>query len=182
MSLRDELRDPWAYVLGGLAAGLGWAAGIAAPAAIAIGAAVGGVKVLTGAAVNRSKTGADEPTISRGSPEATWVRRGERAVAQMRSDAASEGSGPFADECAHVVRQATEALGAVRRLAGQGAGLRRALAQVEAGALSVEEARLASDLDRANDPEIRGAIQRSLDSIRAQLDVQRRLRQAFDRV
>ena len=182
MSLRDELRDPWAYVLGGLAAGLGWAAGIAAPAAIAIGAAVGGVKVLTGAAVNRSNAAADEPTISRGSPEAGWVRRGERAVAQMRSDAASEGSGPFADECAHVVRQATEALGDVRRLAGQGAGLRRALAQVEAGALSVEEARLASDLDRANDPEIRGAIQRSLDSIRAQLDVQRRLRQAFDRV
>jgi hypothetical protein len=182
MSLRDELRDPWTYVLGGIAAGLGWAADLPVAAAIAIGAVVGGVKVLIGAALNPSNRAADGPPLPRGSPEAAWVRRGERAVAQIRSDAASEGPGPFAEECAHVVRQATAALTDVRRLAGQGAGLRRALAQVEAGALSADEARLAGDLERATDPEIRGEIQRSLDSIRAQLDVQARLRQAFDRV
>jgi hypothetical protein len=182
MSLQDEVRDPWTYVLGGLAAGLGWAASIPVGAALAVGAAVAAVKVLAGTAVSRSHAGADEPPLARGSAEATWVRRGERAVAQIRSDAASEGSGPFAEECAHVVRQATAAHADVRRLAGQGAGLRRALAQVEASALSADEARLASDLERATDPEIRGEVQRSLDSVRAQLDVQRRLRQAFDRV
>src|SRR5262245_47483919 len=182
MGLRDELRDPWTVVLAGLAGGLGWAAGVPALAAAGIGAAVLGVKVLTGAAVNRSASGPDEPPLSRGSPEEGWVRRGERAVDRIRREVAAAGPGPFAEECAHVQTEATAALTDVRRLAGQGAGLRQALAQVEAGALSADEARLASDLERATDPEIRGEIQRSLDSIRAQLGVQHRLRQAFDRV
>jgi hypothetical protein len=182
MGFRDELRDPWTLVLAGLAGGLGWAAGVPALAAAGIGAAVLGVKVLTGAAVNRSRAGPEEPPLSRGSPEEGWVRRGERAADRIRREVAAAGPGPFAEECAHVETEATAALTDVRRLAGQGAGLRQALAQVEAGALSADEARLASDLERAADPEVRAEIQRSLDSIRAQLGVQRRLRQAFDRV
>jgi hypothetical protein len=182
MSVRDELRDPWALVLGGLAGGLGWAAGIPVLAAAGIGAAVLGVKVLAGTAMNRSAHGGDGPSIPRGSPEDTWIRRGERAVAQIRREVAAAGPGPFAEECTHVEGQATAALTDVRRLAGQGAGLRQALAQVEAVGLSADEARLSSDLERTTDPEIRGEVQRSLDSIRAQLGVQDRLRQAFDRV
>jgi len=60
MRLRDELRDPWSILIGGLAGGLGWAVGIPAVAAAGIGAAVWAVKGLAGAADRRDGATATE--------------------------------------------------------------------------------------------------------------------------
>ena len=50
MSLRQELRDPWGILVGGIAGGLGWAVGIPIAAAAGIGAAVWAVRAATGTA------------------------------------------------------------------------------------------------------------------------------------
>src|SRR5215831_17150628 len=60
MRLTDEAREPWAFALGGLAAGLGWAVGIPVAAAAGIGAAVYGVRVASGVIANRGRRG---PTV-----------------------------------------------------------------------------------------------------------------------
>jgi hypothetical protein len=49
VSLRQELRDPWGILVGGLACGLGWAVGIPIAAAAGIGATVWGVRAASGA-------------------------------------------------------------------------------------------------------------------------------------
>lgn len=54
MTLREELRDPWGILIGGLASGLGWAVGIPIAAAAGIGAAVWGVRAATGTALGGS--------------------------------------------------------------------------------------------------------------------------------
>ena len=43
MGLRDELRDPWVYILGGLTGGIAWAVGVPVVVAAGIGAAVAGL-------------------------------------------------------------------------------------------------------------------------------------------
>ena len=50
MGLRDELRDPWVYILGGLTGGIAWAVGVPVVVAAGIGAAVAGVRAAVGAA------------------------------------------------------------------------------------------------------------------------------------
>ena len=44
MSVRDELRDPWGWLVAGVSGGVGWAvlaSTLAGPAAIAVGAGIG---------------------------------------------------------------------------------------------------------------------------------------------
>jgi hypothetical protein len=60
--LRDELKDPWGLLVGGLAGGLGWAVGIPAAAAAGIGAAVWSARGVAAAVFGR---GAGEPALER---------------------------------------------------------------------------------------------------------------------
>src|SRR6185436_8997999 len=85
MSLSDEARDPWTYVLGGLAAGVAWAVSVPVAAAIGVGAAVAGVKAVVGGALGgRRASGRREPLPVKGkTPEDGWLKRGERAVASF---------------------------------------------------------------------------------------------------
>ena len=89
MSLKRELTDPWTPVVGGLAGGLAWAVGIAFPPAIAIGAAVAGVKLAVGA-MTRGKKAADDNAdpvlpITPGSAAADLFSRCQRAAASYAS-------------------------------------------------------------------------------------------------
>lgn len=67
MSLRDELRDPWGILVGGIAGGLGWAVGIPVAAAAGIGAAVWVVKGIAGAVTRGG--GASLPAAGAFDPE-----------------------------------------------------------------------------------------------------------------
>jgi hypothetical protein len=178
MGLGREIRDPWGLVLAGVAGGLGWAVGVPALAAAGIGAAVYGAKVLSGAVVNRRPALPGHPTIRSGSPEALWARRAEQAVRTLRRLGTSAPPGPVADRVATVGGEAERTLDDVRRLAAQASGLTDALDHVDADRLYGEANRLSTELRHATSEEIGGEIRRSLDSVRAQLDVRIRLEQA----
>ncbi len=95
MSVKDELNDPWSYVVGGLAGGFAFAVGIFPPAAAAIGLAVLGSKVVAGAFTKSGQARAQRrkerrlPVITR-SQEASWLDRAERAEASFRDIADSD--------------------------------------------------------------------------------------------
>ena len=183
MALRDEVRDPWGFLLGGLAAGLGWAVGLPAAAAVGIGAAVYGVKVMTGGVVNREDRGGGRLLrVRSGSAEERWVRRAERAVRSFRRLGESVRSGPVAERAREIGMQADGMLDAVRRLAGQASAVREALRRIDLSRLLKEEDRLTYLLERAESEEVRSEIERSLGSVRAQHSVYARLEDAAMRL
>lgn len=177
MALRDEIREPWGLMIGALAGGLGWAVGIPALGAAAVGAAVYAMKVVVGTLVNPDG-GARELSVRPRSEEEGWVRRAERAVRSFRRLGASALPGPISERFGRIGEQAEQTLADVRRLAGQVSSVREALQHVGSARLSEEEARLAEDLARAPGEEVAAEIRRSLGSIRSQLEVRDRLGQA----
>ncbi|MDT7539741.1 MAG: hypothetical protein QOI82_3326, partial [Actinomycetota bacterium] len=72
MGLSDELRDPWGLVVAGVAGGLVWALSAPIAAAVGVGAAVYGVKAVTGALVGRGR----EESRDTGQPELPRPPRG----------------------------------------------------------------------------------------------------------
>ncbi|MDP8956799.1 MAG: hypothetical protein M3N24_07565 [Actinomycetota bacterium] len=183
MALGDEIRDPWGFLLAGLAAGLGWAVGLPVAAAAGIGAAVFGVKVFTGGMVNREdRAGGRQLRIRSGSPEERWNRRAEQAVRSFRRLGDSVRAGPVAERAQDIGKQAEGMLAAVRRLAGQASAVREALRRIDIVRLIREEDRLTYELDRAESEEVRGEISRSLESVRAQHSVYARLEDAAMRL
>ena len=183
MALRDEVRDPWGFVLGGLAAGLAWAVDLPAEAAAAIGAAVFGVKVLMGGVVNRKDPGGRRLLrIRSGSAEERWVRRAEQAVRSFRRLGESVRSGPVAERSQAIGAQAEGMLEAVRRLAGQASAVREALRRIDVRRLMSEEDRLTYVLEQAENEELRSEVERSLASVHAQHSVYGRLDDAARRL
>jgi hypothetical protein len=182
MGLRRELRDPWGLLVGAIAGGLGWAVGAPAAAAAAIGVAVYGAKVLAGTTLGRTANTAGTPSIRPGSVEAAWVRRAEQAVRSMEQLGASVPPGPVAERMASIGDQATGTLEDVRRLAVQASGMDDALAQVDPARLIAEADRLDLQLRRASTKEVHDEVERSRQSIGAQMDVRTRLEQASEKL
>jgi len=177
MRLGRELREPWAIVLGGLAAGLGWAIGIPAIAAAGVGAAVYGVRVVAGVVVDRFQGVEGMPEIRPGTRQAEWLQRAQRAVQALERSRATAPT-PVADRVAKMASNAASTLDDIRRLAGHSARVDAALGQVDRAGLVVEADRLHAELSRAPGDDLREDIQRSLDSIRAQTEVGTRLDEA----
>jgi hypothetical protein len=189
MRLREELRDPWAIVVGGLAGGLGWAIGIPAAAAAGIGAAVWAAKAVTGALVERGG-GAERPpagrpgttTIRPRSPEADSVRRAERATGSFRTLAAEAQAGPVSERARNMGEQADSTLEGIKRLAAQASAVANAMDRVDPHRLDAEEERLRTQRKRATLDALRTEIDRSLASLADQRSVRRRLEQARETV
>jgi hypothetical protein len=179
MGLREEFRDPWSLVIAGVAGGLGWAVGLPATAAVGIGAAVFGVKVLAGSFVNRQPTPppGELPVRSR-SAEAWWLERAQRAAKSFRGLAGSVQAGPIADRLTSMNDQVTGTLDGVRRLAGQASAVGEALGRIDAEQVVEEGRRLQAQSDAATNDEVRTETARSLESVQEQLDVFGRLREA----
>lgn len=184
MRLGEEIRDPWGLVLGGIAAGLGWAFGIPAPAALAIGAAVYAVKVAGGVTIDRPRSlGSDELPVRGSSPEGAWVRRAEEAVTSLQRLGSSAPPGPVAERCDRVGEQAETVLDDVRRLAGQATAVGDALGRFDVRRLQQEQAMLERTLaSRGLDEDIRQETSHSLESVNAQVKVFTRLREAGARI
>ena len=184
MALKDETRDPWTYIIGALVGGAAWAVGVPLLAAAGVGAAVFGVKAAVGAALG----GGDRPAASGQapplpvtdlSPEERWLGRAERAVASFGSLAGSVPEGIVSQRGRSIGGQSRKTLEGLRRLAGQASMTRTVASHVDAGQLAVEAERLQAEVAATGDPDIREELEKSLESIREQMDIAARLAQSL---
>jgi len=179
MSVSDEVRDPWSYVIGGLAGGMAFAVGIFPPAAIGIGAAVLGAKVVSGAFTKAGRQRAAKrrdrrlPVITR-TPEAAWLHRAEQAVDQFHDIAMAASDGPIADRVQTFGVQTDESIASLQRLAGQASAVRLAIARIDPRRLQFERDRLARQGTLA-DAAIQTERERSLHAVQTQLETYQRL-------
>ena len=182
MAISDELREPWGLLVSTVSGGLGWAilstglgGTVAAVAGIGIGIGVLGVKVLTGVVSRRRPAGGEDLEILSGSPEEAWLRRAEQAAHSLRDVAAGARQGPVAEQLSGVVTEASSTLGDMRRLAGQASAVTSAMWRVDLPRLQQDEAQLVRSRESEFAPDVRQEIDRSLVSVRGQIDVHKRL-------
>ena len=178
MALRREIREPWALALGGLAAGFGWAIGIPVAAAAGIGAAVYGVRVVTGTVMNGRRDSGPLPDVRRGSPEAVWVRRAQAAATRLDRLRDNAGQGQIGEDVASMASTSRDLANSVRRLAGHASRIHVALQGFDRTDLGAETDRLLGDLGRATNDDLRHDIERSLEAVRRQGEVRTRLEEA----
>lgn len=185
MGVQEEARDPWTYVVGGLAGGMTWAllgsaVGVAAgPIGLAVGGAVVGVKVLAGAffrSDSRRRMVKDRrlPVATR-TAEAAWLSRAEQAQVVFDQIARTARDGPIADNVRTFGDETAESLGALQRLAGQASAIRSAMARLDPERLAWERDRIRQSSQGIEDPALLAERQRSLDSVQDQLDAHGRL-------
>jgi hypothetical protein len=174
MGLPDEVRDPWGLLVSAVSGGLAWAVGLDPAAALGIAGAVLAVKVASGTLFGRERAPAGDLPVRQGSPEDAWLRRAEKAARSLRDVAHSAEAGPIADRLRSVVTETGSTISDLRRLAGQTSSVTAAMHRVDLPALQREEAQLQEVLASAN-VAVHPETERSLASVRSQLDVHRRL-------
>jgi hypothetical protein len=186
MSVGDEVRDPWTYVMGGIAGGLAWAAlagaaVAAAPAASGVGAAVAVTKILAGALTRpagpkprRVKPQRNLPILTR-THEAAWLARAENAQRAFDELARSAPEGPVSDRVREFGSETHESLASLARLAGQASAIRMALGRIDMRRLVWERDRLRASQERGGDPRVLAERQRSLGAVQSQIDAHQRL-------
>jgi hypothetical protein len=184
MTIRDEARDPWSYVLGGFAGGMAWALG-AGPVGIAIGGAVLATKLIAGALAGdtpkqRRKRRKERrlPVVAR-TDEAAWLERAERAQETFDDIARSAREGPIAERVTSFGAETDESLASLQRLAGQASAVRLALARLDLRRLHGERDRLLAAQEAGGDPAVLAERARSLRSVESQLEAFSRLSSAL---
>jgi hypothetical protein len=175
MGLRDELSDPWAYLIGAVAGGAAWAVGVPVAAAAGVGAVVLGAKALAGSLLGRERPRFGLLPIRGGTVEERWLRRAERGLRSLEGLARSARPGPVGERAALVGDKARETIDAMRRLAGQASAVSIALKHIDPVSLTSDAERLQTDVRTARDPQVRGEMKRSLEAIKDQLAVHERL-------
>ena len=116
MSVSDELKDPWGWLVAGVSGGLGWAVmaaplgPVAVPVGLAIGAAVLGSKVAVGAMRGGSEDDGQQrdrlPEASPNSPQGQFVQRARAAARQIHGLADRPADPGLRAEVAQVDREA----------------------------------------------------------------------------
>jgi hypothetical protein len=185
MRLRDEASDPWGLIIGAAAGGLAWATGIPVIAAAGIGAAVYGVKVISGLFDRRRGGGKLQVTgaggrplaVNRSSPESWWLERGRQAVRSFDDLAGSMAAGPLAERVAQMRSPVAETVATLERLAGQASAAGTALGRLDPKRLEGEKARLRDERRRAKGDAVE-YFERALKSVDGQLEVVQRLSSA----
>lgn len=190
--LREELLDPWGGVIAGVAGGLAWAVvpvGAAAlPLGLGVAAVVYGVKVGASLLSRPREPAEEEPAAAdvplrrprRGSPAEQWLVRAEHAERSLADLAATPGHAVARSQLGPVRDGVAEAVGTLRRLAGQVTAVEDAMDRVPAGRLEAERLRLVDAVAAARGERLRAERQRSLDSVTEQLAVAGRLADARD--
>ena len=180
MALKDEARDPWTYLLGGLAGGVAWAVGVPVAAAIGVGAVVLGIKAAAGAAIGGSREeGRSLLPVTGKTPEDRWLKRGQRAVDSFAKLASSVPPGIVATKAKTIEEQARQTLDGLRRLAGQASTTRGVAQHLDPAALAQESARLQDQLASETNADIHAELQSSLDSVKEQIRIAERLSQSL---
>lgn len=179
MRLSEELRDPWTLLLTGVAMGSALAVEVPLAGAVAVGAAVLGVKSI----VSRFTAPSEDASVRMlpvrdNSPELRWLKRAEKAVRSFTDLAEGGRAGPVAARTQEIGSRACTTLEAMRRLAGQTSAIAFALRHLDGTKLAAEEDRLLAEVKQTRDDEVREELKRALGSIRSQLDVYSRLNAA----
>lgn len=186
MSLAEQLRDPWGWLIAGVSGGLGWAvlgSALAGPAAIAVGVGIGtavlGSKVALGTMHDRRATRADSarqrprdrlPEAPRGSVQATLQARSQDAVDRM-ADLASRPADPWiAGEVQQVLAESGPVAESMRELAGRVTVLDSSILAARPNALAQEIAELQRRMRATTDADVHREQQRALAALDAQAD------------
>lgn len=176
MSVSEELKDPWGWLVAGISGGLGWAvlAAPLGPAAIAVGVAIGAV-VLGSKVALGSVRHQEEPQRRDRLPEAParsvqgqFVRRAQAAAGQIHALADRPADPGLRAEVGQVDEQAGTVVEALRELAGRVTLVDQALSGADPAAVQQEAARLAFQVQAETDPQIRAEQQRALDAVNSQ--------------
>lgn len=195
MPVRDELRDPWGWLVAGVTGGVGWAvlAATMGPGAVVVGvgiaATVLGTKVAIGTARHNAErgdshaiTGSSQvrardrlPDPPPGSSQAILVRRGRNAVDRLRRLADSSADRWIADEITRVVSEATDLLDSLAEVAGRITLLESSIAAAAPESLAEEIRSVQNRLARAPDTEVRTELERALAALDSQADSINRL-------
>jgi hypothetical protein len=186
MGLSDELRDPWGLVVAGVSGGMAWAvlgaSPVAAAAGLGVGAAVLGIKALTGAVVNRRPrpraVAPERPP--RGTVAARWFEQAEQAVGALDDMARTAPAGPTGQAVRSAADDADDTLLALGRVGVQVTAVESALGRVDVAGLDAEAARLQQAVERAPSSELRQEVERSAAALRDRVAVRNRLRAARD--
>ncbi|MGQ0840496.1 hypothetical protein [Actinokineospora sp.] len=184
MGYAKELADPWGLLLAASSAGVAWAIHLPGVAAAGVGAAVLLARAGIAGWQRRNQEPAAGPApieVDPGTQEARWLGRATAAEADFDAVAGSFARGPLADQIAGMREAVDETVGTLHRLAGRATMTGRALARVDPGVLAADERRLRTNRTDA-DPDLHEEIDRSLESVRAQRDVHRRLTGARDKL
>lgn len=182
MRARDEIRDPWGWLIAAVCGGLGWAVlGTAlgpvgaVVAGVGVGAAVLGTKVAVGTARGHA---AETPALERprdrlpeapaGSVQADLRTRSHAAVARI-GDLVDRPSDPWiAGEVRSVLTESRPVVEAVDEMAGRITVLDTSIATARPNRVAHEIARLQDQLRHTTDPHVR----RDQESTLAVLDAQ----------
>ena len=185
MSVSEELKDPWGWLVAGVSGGLGWAVlaaplgPAAVPVGLAIGAVVLGSKVAVGALRSPAAHDAQQrdrlPEASPHSPQGQFVARARAAARQIHGLADRPADPGLRAEVTQVDREAGTVVDALRELAGRVTLVDSALQAADPGQVDGERRRLEQLLAAETDPQMRVERQRVLDSVSAQAESLARL-------
>ena len=180
-TVKRYLDRPSAF-LGASTAVLAWLAGIPP----LLGLTIGGVAFAIATAGQALQQRNDPPegeepeaggesVASLGTAEERWVRRGTEAVTSISAALRVLRAGPLRDRLTDVAHQAQDVLEDVRTLAAQATATREAGRQLDVSRLTADLTRLTTKLDRSDVPDTEEDLRRSLDAVREQLGIYRRL-------
>ena len=186
MSAREELRDPWGWLVAGVSGGLGWAAlagVVAGPAAVAVGVGIGaavlGTKVAVG--VVRHGGGSDDtagsrrsrdklPEAPRGTPQFDLQARADAAVVRM-GDLAERPADPWiAGEVQQVLAESLPVADQLHELAGRITVLDTSIQAARPQALAREIETVQRRVRSPPDPDVRREQERALAALDAQAE------------
>jgi hypothetical protein len=194
VGVREELRDPWGWLVAGVTGGIGWAvlgagttlaAGVPLVAGAAIGAAVLGTKVAIGAMTHRTDEpapGYDDrdrpdalPQPLPGSPAARLLQRGDGAVARIAALSQAPGDPWLRDQVADVAADSAEAIASLREVGGRVTLVEQSLEGSDLARLDAETRRLTSSASAATDARLADETRRALTAVAQQREVAVRL-------
>lgn len=173
--MRDEIADPWGWLLAALAGGVAWALGLPVVLAVVVALAVFGTKVVVAAAVRRrpaelSTASADAlPAPPRNSPAAALVSRAQAARAQMAGLASLPGDPWLRSEVGRMDDGADDVVVALRDLAGRVTLADQLLTSANGNQLLADRSALVSQLNQTTDAALVEERRRALAAVDEQL-------------
>lgn len=175
--------DPIAAAIGGVSAGAAIVFGVPVLAAVGIGVVTASVaSVGQVLAARREPSPSWEAVADPAEPlheqEQRWIDQAAAAVSAIRRGVRALPSGPLQQRLGAVALKAEGVLDDLRRVAEQVAATRRASGQLDLPKLSTDLSRLTSTMERGGDPDVARDLHRSVEAVREQLRIGRRLASA----
>lgn len=177
--------DPYAALLGLVTIGVTWAVGIP----FLPGLAISGLTTFVASAgviLQRRRLSLAPPSGEAGgqaplrlhADEERWIRRGDDAVSAIDRSVRWVEGGALKESLSKVAVRACSILEDLRTLAAQVAATRLAGRQLDASRLSSDLTRLTAKLEQSAGPDVEEDLRRSVEAVREQLRVHRRLESA----